>query len=292
MAMPIYKRKMCITKLVIGLLRWAVIKVIPFLFGLLAVLFPFLPTNMLSFYPTKVLPDVLGIISTKESWIYKVSNVFLAATLNGLSYGIIVKVGMLCVVQILVIGVSLSTYIGIIITQLQNLKKSKAKLRSLKYEKGTNNIAFIYKEIQLLVGSFNRIHSKLLITILVVFLMVLVLWAVKFIQFLVIGKFGDPRFLSMNVLIVEIVLNCVVVIILLYGTCGDAHDASVKCLEEMKWYALHSGSRRKIILREMRALPVLKIEFGTSNFIGKTTPFVYLQFALIRIIDCLLLSKG
>ncbi|CAL8147392.1 unnamed protein product [Orchesella dallaii] len=294
MTSPIHKRKIAIIKLIaVGLIRYTAIKGGPFLFGVLTVVFPFLTINLLSFYPGKFSLDILDIFTQTNGWIHKVWKNFLIATLNGIVWGSSVKVAMTCLIQILLGAVSMPAYICIITSEIQNWRNSKRIMGCRESEVNTTSMTFMYRKIQLIVESYNRIHSKILISILLLYVSSLVIWAVKFIQFLLIGKFGDPTFLAMSFLVIQTIIHASTIIILLYGTCGNVHDESTKCLVEMRWSTFHSGSsyRRKLVLMEVKSLPVLKIEFGASNFIEKTTSIVFLQFALEKIVDCLLLSK-
>lgn len=75
----------------------------------------------------------------------------------------------------------------------------------------------------------------------------------------------------------------------LYVFVGDVHETSKKCLRKLKQgYFLTKVKKYK---RMIRSLPIVKINFGSTNYVEKLTPVVFEHFTLLRIIDTLLVSK-
>ncbi|CAL8146907.1 unnamed protein product [Orchesella dallaii] len=159
--------------------------------------------------------------------------------------------------------------------------------------KGSNSDATtIYRQIEILVHSFNRAHSGQLVMILLALLTITVICSLSVIKALTSGTFTDPRSFYANCFFAYSVMNSIILLLMVYGLCGNLHQDASRCVAEMRRTALTCEPRqRKLLQRTVMALPVLKIEFGGTNFVEKRTPFVYLEFALGRIIDGLLLSK-
>jgi len=113
---PSIQRVVAITKLVVALGRHVSIKASHILFGLLGALFPNLPTNILSFYPGKGILDLVELTARGHDWMYICLKFAIVGGLNGLVFGVMAKITIVCIVQILVGAVVFPTYLSIITT--------------------------------------------------------------------------------------------------------------------------------------------------------------------------------
>jgi len=133
----------------------------------------------------------------------------------------------------------------------------------------------------------------MLVSFLVTGIVTFVIGAVMVIQCLAKGTFAESQLIWVNLAYAQWILYGAVCILGLYGGFGSVNDGGNECLAQMKIMALMSGGRgrRGLLRRMVKALPVMKIEFGGANFIEKLTPFVYMEFAFKSVIDVLLLTK-
>jgi len=143
------------------------------------------------------------------------------------------------------------------------------------------------------VGSFNRAHSQILVPFLFILIATIVISAVMLIPCIAKGNFANGQLLLINCVYMQWMLNAVISILGVYGGFGSVNDCASKGLARMKRLTFQVENKRsfKVLNRMVTALPVMKIDFGGTNFIDKLTPFVYLDFAFKRVIDGLLLSK-
>jgi len=151
----------------------------------------------------------------------------------------------------------------------------------------------MYKRLHIIVGSFNRAHSQILVSFLFILIAAVVISAVMVIPCIAEGNFADSQLVFINCVYVQWMLNAVISILGAYGGFGTVNDCASKGLGQMKRLTFQVENKRsfRMLNRMVRALPLMKIDFGGTNFIEKLTPFVYLDFAFRRVIDGLLLSK-
>lgn len=76
----------------------------------------------------------------------------------------------------------------------------------------------------------------------------------------------------------------------LYYFVADVHYSSLTCLGKIRNTHDLMGTS-KMYRRLLKALPLLKADFGCDNFIEKSTPVVFQHFTVLRIIDYMLVSK-
>jgi len=135
---------------------------------------------------------------------------------------------------------------------------------------------------------FNQIHSGILVVLLVFFKMGMILAAV-----VLLSKSNSNIFV--NLILYQFVLYAIIFILIIFGNCGNVHQSSCETLTTMRrkleYFDESSGVEKRRRMRVVKSLPVVKIKFGSTNFIEVTTPFVYLQFVLQRIVDCMLVSN-
>lgn len=151
------------------------------------------------------------------------------------------------------------------------------------------NGLMLARQINLLAASFNKMFATLLVMI-----------SVHAVLMQIIGGYCLVRVLGGNenvfsrLLFIFMIENGFVVTTLVYGFCGEVHDASNKGMKRIKKYAHvdgRSSRKMKMFRRVASSMPVLKINFGSGNFVEKSTPIVFQQFTIERLVDLLLLSK-
>jgi len=115
--------------------------------------------------------------------------------------------------------------------------------------------------------------------------------SVVIIQAVIAGTRVEPRFIVLYCFFLQCAVYALVIIVAVFGVCGCVHYEARSCVREMKRVTLISGWKEKVLQRKVKALPVIKIELSSDNFVEKSTPFVYIGFVMARIVDSLLLSK-
>lgn len=97
--------------------------------------------------------------------------------------------------------------------------------------------------------------------------------------------------LPLNLFFSACVLESGLVILGVYGFPGEFYQKSKLSLDFLRREASHkiiAARKRKYFFKFLRSCYVLKIRFGLSNFIEKTTPPEFQKFCTDRIIDILL----
>lgn len=87
-------------------------------------------------------------------------------------------------------------------------------------------------------------------------------------------------------------IDMVFVITFAYGFAGDLNKQSkifVATLQSTKMFVARRS--RKCLSLFIQSCPPLKIRFGMSNYIDKTTPLIFQSFCSCRIVDLLLVKK-
>jgi len=74
-----------------------------------------------------------------------------------------------------------------------------------------------------------------------------------------------------------------------YGTAGNVSVVSSSLKGKLQRRKGVIGSRE--FKRAALAVPLMKIQFGSSNFVDKFTPLVFLSFNIERAIELLLIDK-
>ncbi|CAL8136606.1 unnamed protein product [Orchesella dallaii] len=282
------RRLLAVTKVYTFTTRQAGTKLATFVVALVSVVMPSLPMNFFSFPPGQNLMDLLHFLGLHKNTVLGHFSMAFTFAVNWYASILIIKFGVIGMNRAMIGAASLAVYISII---KRTLAGGSIFHTSTKHEQRILNASKAYKEMQILVTSFNRVHSGILVSILVNTMIFLVLGAVNVIKATAAGKFMDYDSIILNLYFVQAVCMSTVLIIAVFGVCGNLHYESCRELTRMKMAALNSGRKRRLMEKTMKGLPVLKIEFGATNFVEKKTPFVYIEFALARIVDNLLLSK-
>ncbi|CAL8146481.1 unnamed protein product [Orchesella dallaii] len=283
------KRFMILVRLIDHGCRRLSTSVGPQFMGIAAVLFPSSPMNFLALLPGKscidLLLSVVGLLKiTQLSGYLLMALQFLS---NWIIWLLLFKFGYLIYYQTGICALILSKYLLI-------LKRKLGKPNGLGILSTINKAISNYQHIRILLIEFNWVHSNFLASVLLSVISFVVLNGGRLISSLATDSFNDRKVVGMNCFYAAVVVQNVGCIIALFGGFGAVHELAGNCLRNMRNAAIYPrhGCRGKILKRVMKSLPVLKVEFSASNFVEKITPVVYLQFALIRIVDCLLLSKS
>ncbi|CAL8135740.1 unnamed protein product [Orchesella dallaii] len=283
------RRILKLTRFYLFLMHYAANRLSAFLLAFFSAVAPTLPVNFLSFPPGKYITDAFVYLNVSCDICWALNFVLLSIkfVLNWVAWTCFAKYGVLCMNQIMIGSASLAVYVSIINAKLQMCIDGTSQC----VENSTYAAIKTYRQVQILVSNLNRAHSALLVFLLVVLMSGLVLFTVSSIQTLTTGTFTESGNFYINCFFADAIVHFVVVILSVYGLCGNLHQEASGTLGEMKRAALFCGIKQARIARRCtNALPVLKIEFGGTNFVEKRTAFVYLEFALERIIDTLLIS--
>ncbi len=100
--------------------------------------------------------------------------------------------------------------------------------------------------------------------------------------------------LPLNIIFVVIVFETTLVIMGVFGFPGKFYQNSKSALDFLKRKVLleiTTSRKRKYCTHFFESCQVLKIRFGLSNFIEKTTPPIFQLFCADRIIDVLLTQQ-
>ncbi|CAL8135742.1 unnamed protein product [Orchesella dallaii] len=284
------RRILKLTRFYLFLMHYLGTRISTIFIAFLSVAAPTLPLNFLSFPPGKYMADAFVFVSTSCDICGPLHYVFLSITffLNWFGWICLIKHGIVNLNQIMIGSASLAVYVSII------KRKLRMGINGTTYciENSTDAALRTYRQVQILVDNFNRAHSSLLVSLHVMVLTTLVLSTVCIMKAWSAGRFTAPGYLYLNCFFADTNVHVVVVLLSVYGLCRSVHHDANETVGQMKRAALFCGAKQaRIACRCMNALPVLKIEFGGTNFVEKRTPIVYMEFALERIIDGLLLSK-
>lgn len=95
-----------------------------------------------------------------------------------------------------------------------------------------------------------------------------------------------------NLFFVSLIPQSILVNLVAFGFGGEFYKSSSSSLKRLKQNVLTLNSinrrDRKFLQAFLNSCQVGKIRFGFSNFIEKTTPLIFQQFCIDRIIDLLL----
>jgi len=173
---------------------------------------------------------------------------------------------------------------------LRKLEKGKQYFGK-QLEQAIMDASNMYRKVHILVSGSNRGQYWILVSTLVSLMTVFVLSSVSIIKALTTGKLLEPSLIFMHCFLLQTVVYTGFVLVTVFGVCGCLHHEAGKIVLHMKRIPLFFGWKQKILRRTVKTLSVLKIQFGSFNFLEKRTPFVYVGFAVGKIVDSLLLSK-
>lgn len=127
---------------------------------------------------------------------------------------------------------------------------------------------------------FNQVHSSGLLTFSFVLIFGQVISALQ----LKTGNFN----IWMSILYIQTVAVCILVNIFMYGLSATVHTECIRFFKKVK---SSSSIKSKICLKTFASLQIVKVGFGSANYIEKLTPVIFQKFATERVIDVLILSS-
>lgn len=144
-----------------------------------------------------------------------------------------------------------------------------------------------YRSLQILIELFNVSMRSML------FLLLLACGTNQLASACGLIRNGSSIHFIMSLLFEIMIFETVIVIAVVYGLAGQFYDNSVKSIVKLEQMARYSHvkdkTNRKYILKFLMSCHFgLRIKFGLSNFIEKTTPLIFQKFCVDRIIDILL----
>ncbi|CAL8121246.1 unnamed protein product [Orchesella dallaii] len=139
----------------------------------------------------------------------------------------------------------------------------------------------VYRKIQLLLQLFNKLHAGGF----VVYLLLVVGLGQITCTYICIRYSGIP--LPVVIMLLFEVTDCYLIILGVYGFAGDVNTTSIIVLQTLQCKLM---GEKKIVRKELKSLSVLKMKFGTANYIDKMTPLVFINFNHGRILDLLLVG--
>lgn len=269
----------------------------PLILTLCGVVEPALPMNISSYPPFRKITLQLASYfncSYSRTFHYKCFSwaLFKAAIffLNYPAWVAMLKSLMLMANQFVVGSISLSLSLSVFEKNIRNMKCSQFILSHCRNNEDDpfQCAILIYRKIQIIAKVFNEIHASALVTYLCCAMLTQIIPATQLIS----GPKVSPQqydpvvFWTKQFLIVALFNGFASMA--LYFFVADVHFRSNHCFKTLRnWKILRIASNRKVLM----SLPIVKIEFGGSNYIEKITPVVFQHFTTLRIIDVLLLSR-
>ncbi|CAL8140306.1 unnamed protein product [Orchesella dallaii] len=249
-------------------------RISPFLIGIAAAKHPEVLMNVLLYPPGSYLVKIWYILPfPKISSILSKGTIFVFSTWT---YMALTNVGFLAGAQVAVGGVVLSQMVNIQLRHANRIPLLK--------------LVTFYRRIQLLTKAFNQVHSTMVVSILMTVLTTQITSTLKLVH---IVKGNDDSNVGVRLYFVRVLITSIIVINIVFGFLADVNYFSLEFLGQLKRIANSSkpGLRSYQVLRKMtNSLQVLKIQFGSDNYIDILTPIIFQQFATGRVIDSLLLA--
>ncbi|CAL8121240.1 unnamed protein product [Orchesella dallaii] len=233
------------------------IKYLPVFQAILSGIDPSLPTNAFEFLNRSEIWEVSDV-----KYIYRV----VIMTSNYFSWHLVAILGFFFALKFLVTFESARVY------QLSLLNVSVKQWKVLQK---------VYRKIQLLLQLFNKLHASGF----VVYLLLVVGLGQITCTYICIRYSGIP--LPVAIMLVFEALDCYLVILGVYGFAGDVNTTSKIVLQTLQ---CKLKGEKKIVRKELKSLSVLKMKFGTANYIDKMTPLIFINFNHGRIVDLLLVG--
>ncbi|CAL8146211.1 unnamed protein product [Orchesella dallaii] len=243
----------------------------PFLIGLAAVKHQKQLMNILLYPPGNYLIQIWSYLPNEK--VAEIGAKFTTFAVSSWVYMVIMKVDAVLIIQVAIGTVGLSQMIKL---QLNEMRQSSLR-----------NLINTYRRIQLLASVFNKIHSKVIVLLFITVLTSQIMSTLKLIHAV---RGNDNSTVGVRLYYVRVLVTSIIVINTVYGFCGDVSFFSEKFVKHMRHCARVTPGRKcsKMFWKMIISLPIIKIEFGPSNFIEKLTPIMFQQFATLRVIDAML----
>lgn len=145
----------------------------------------------------------------------------------------------------------------------------------------------MYRELQILSCFFNRIHSKVLVSMIAV----AIAGQIVSVVCLLSGKSSEDVAADffLRAFFVEGLIMDVLCINFIFGYCADVYMQSGNCINKLSH--LDSIRRSKLLIRFVWSMPKVKITFGQTNFMDRLTPVVFQDCTNNKIVETLLLRQ-
>ncbi|CAL8140308.1 unnamed protein product [Orchesella dallaii] len=192
------------------------------------------------------------------------------------TYMALSNVGFLAAAQVAVGGVVLSQMVNIQLRHANRIPLLK--------------LVTFHRRIQLLTTAFNQVHSTMMVSILMTVLTTQITSTLKLVH---IVKGNDDSNVGVRLYFIRVLISSIITINIVFGFLADVNYFSLKFVGQLRRIASSSkpGFKRYQVLWKMtNSLQVLKIQFGSDNYIDILTPIIFQQFATGRVIDALLLA--
>jgi len=233
-------------------------------------IFSFAPgLTMLNFVKNNILAKNLGGILLEKSFVF-CGNFFY--------WLIITKICLIIAIELIICST--------IFVKLINCFETK----STQFRCDTRSLKLYYRQIQILVDSFNKIMSAQLVVFSITFgtgqiSVALDLFRLSLSTQQTFAELASKFWLSTYN--VSILCNISVVINLLFGCCAEVNYISHKVNSRIKRKkSLKTSLEHKLFLK---SISDLKIKFGSTNYLERLTPVMFQVYLVERLIDILLL---
>ncbi len=145
----------------------------------------------------------------------------------------------------------------------------------------------MYRELQILCWFFNKVHSIVLVSMIVVAIAGEIISSVSLLC--KIYKENAATVFFLRAFYAEGMVLDILCINLIFGYCADVYMQSDKCVKMLN----HSVIIRKSIIlkRAVWSMPKIKITFGLTNFMNRLTPVVFQDYTNEKIVEHLLLCE-
>lgn len=168
-------------------------------------------------------------------------------------------------------------------TLFANIQRSVSKEHSLR-------IAKFYRELQLLLCYFNKIHQDIFMFTLICFSgLANVIGLHAFITCR--AEMNFDQFLNMG----SAVLQSFACVVVGYGAFGGIYDDSTKTLKALRSVNIRHEfdvtNIRKTFKKSVMSLQLLKVKLGSVNFIDRLTPATLVDFFVSILVNLLLLQR-
>lgn len=271
-----------IPKIVCEIQRRITIQSFGWIFAALGLVFPELAINYFGYFPASWILHIFN-GPFKSYWFAKAFTFFG----NFAIWVVQIRVTAIGSIEMIIGSVSLA----VLVQQADYLAKN------VRYP--TEKMVRFYRNIQMLTDVLNDYQSHQLIALLVMFGTAQVAATLQLLYISdatltpdvsssMMQKFFTKYWVhSFNIFAI---FSTTPVIICLFGFCGQVHYESQKFQQTLKILAVtHKQSKefRKII----QSIPEVKVKFGRSNFVEKSTPVVFQMFLMEKTVDILLTNK-
>lgn len=263
--------------------RLSTATLIPVVTSAISVFLPEFPVNMVGFGPARMLLDGMAGVDGPWHWIGVGLGKMVTFVCNYFGYDLMAKTWAVFVSHTVIGCTGLTSEILGFHLQFQNgIRKDSS---------GDEGWLLRYRKMVLLSNIFNGIESRVLFVL--SFAMICMQIQVGCYLLKATAELG----IIVAVFNVISLVNTMMALFILLSFCARFYATSSDCLMKVRNVGAEivMGNRSYRELRKYRrlvkSLPVLKVEFGAANFVDRLTPAIFQNFTVLRLVDCLLVSK-